>query len=199
MNLFQRIAAAAGVVITGAVMPAGPAVADPGTAGGHEVARPTFIYGAATPPADLDDAPQAVRDRVEKAARQGEQLVSLTKADYMPAGSPAALSYPSGCGLWVLVLKSGDYMLNSSLTSCNYVPSEIEMIGGIARWRGFWWDELNQEFAETSGRQTLVVEIPAYCRGSGTYTYQGTTNGALVLNGRLYTASAWDQADDVHC
>jgi hypothetical protein len=44
-----------------------------------------------------------------------------------------------------------------------------------------------------------VVEIPAYCRGSGTYTYQGTTNGALVLNGRLYTASAWDQADDVRC
>jgi hypothetical protein len=80
MNLFLRVAAVAGAVVTGPAMLTGPAAADPGVAGGYQVTRPTFIYGT-TPSADLDDAPRAVQDRVEQAVRQGSRLVSVTKAD----------------------------------------------------------------------------------------------------------------------
>jgi len=59
----------------------------------------------------------------------GATIVSIASADYAPFGSePSASAYPSGCGLWVLVIKMGNYAVDSSLTSCNSRPSEIAII-----------------------------------------------------------------------
>jgi hypothetical protein len=145
--------------------------------------------------AELANAPQVVKDKVAEAARNGATIVSIASADYAPSGSePGAFAYPSGCGLWVLVTKVGNYAVNSSLTSCNSRPSEIAMKAQLARWRGAWWQTVASKYDETSTSQTLVVEAKHRCLGT-TYQYQGATGGDLILNGRLYTADAWDKAE----
>jgi hypothetical protein len=172
------------------LLPSGAAQADEGEA---RIAGPSQA-AASRFSVELTNAPQVVKDKVAESTRNGATLVSITNADYVPSGSePSALAYPSGCGLWVLVTKVGNYAVNSSLTSCNTRPSEIAMKAQLARWRGAWWQTVASKEDDTSTSQTLVVEAKHRCLGT-TYQYQGATGGDLILNGRLYTADAWDGA-----
>ncbi|MEU0883363.1 hypothetical protein ABZ345_32555 [Lentzea sp. NPDC005914] len=173
-----------------ALLPGGAAQADEGAA---NIVAPSQA-AASRFSVELANAPQVVKDKAAEATRNGAKIVSIASADYTPSGSePSAFAYPSGCGLWVLVTKVGNYAVNSSLTSCNSRPSEIAMKAQLARWRGTWWQTVASKYDETSTSQTLVVEAKHRCIGT-TYTYQGATGGDLVLNGRLYTADAWDGA-----
>lgn len=178
------------LALLAALLPSGAAQADEGET---KIVAPSQA-AASRLSVELANAPQVVKDKVAEATRNGATLLSIAGADYVPSGSePSAFAYPSGCGLWVLVVKMGNYAVNSSLTSCNSRPSEIAMKAQLARWRGTWWQTVASEYDETSTSQTLVVEAKRRCLGT-TYEYQGATGGDLILNGRLYTADAWDGA-----
>lgn len=109
------------------------------------------------------------------------------------------MTFPSGCGLWVIVYKSGDYMVNSSLTSCTSRVTAIEMYGGIAREHWYGWQELNNGDAYDEGQSSLSLYVDAYCRGSGSYVYAGTTNGQLIRGGTTYNAAAYDSVSSTRC
>lgn len=203
LNLGVVVAATATVA---GLIPAAPAGAAPDIEGTRQtMVSPVFDYGAKRPQQKVEvnsSTPQVVKDKIAEIQARGLQILTVSHAGYEPVRtSPNEIvlaGYPSGCGLWVLVYRNGDYVISSSLTSCNGVAAEMEMTSGLARWRGTWWNEVNDGNRHARNTQTLVLEYGHYCRGT-TYTYQTTTNGALIFNGRHYTASAWDQLDNEAC
>jgi hypothetical protein len=131
-------------------------------------ARPTPVTPVpATAAAHTPAVPAAVQARVNSITAHGGTILHLTDAPYYKATAhrPAPLSttlarplrtttsatvarsldFPSGCGLWVIVYRSGNIIHSDSTTSCLYPVDEIQMLGGIA-WSRWWgWDELYQD------------------------------------------------------
>lgn len=109
-------------------------------------------------------------------------------------------SFPTGCGLWVVVYRDGNLIYNSSLTSCTYTVLDIQMHSGLAWSRWYGWQELYSQTFDTDDSASLSTWIRVDCSGTGTHDYQGVTNGFIeTYSGDEYEASAWDEIDRIEC
>lgn len=162
--------------------------------------------------------PARVQQKVTALQAKGVQLQHVRRVAYTPVQharkpdplpftasaakpNPSAViqDFPSGCGLWVIVYRSGSIIHNSSVTSCLHPVGEIEMLGGLARSRWWGWEEMAQDEDGNVGSDYLDLEVTYNCAGTGTHDYQGVTNGYLEIAGRGYHAAAWDQIDRIEC
>lgn len=148
------------------------------------------------------NAPQAVKDEVQRITRAGGTILAIASSEYREKNSNGSQtrSFPSNCGLHVIASKNGDYIQNSSLTSCLFPVTAMEMFGGVARSRFLGqWEQMETGDAYNEGRPSLTLTVSYYCRGTGTHDFQVVTNGELIKGGTTYTASAWDQIDHISC
>jgi hypothetical protein len=164
----------------------------------------------ATPSTATDGTaiPSALVGRLGSIQADGGEITKVVHADYTPSSKaatgnsalmPQAAALPSGCGLWVLVYKSGSSMRSESVTYCSSVMAYGYMYGGIARKRWWGWQELNAGEAETHWEKSFELNVSTYCANEGTYDYMGSTEGELEIYGRWYSASAWDWDLGVKC
>lgn len=169
---------------------------------GPSPASPSAQAGSAPLPSD---APNAVRSLYGSIIQKGGIVKGITSAAYQPnagstsSGSASPLSYPTGCGLWVVLYKSGRYMVNSSLTSCTTPVAEIQMYGGVAREHWYGWEELENGEDGNEGASSLSLDVNAYCYNSGSFIYAAATNGYLLRGSTEYTASAYDDVSSTAC
>lgn len=115
--------------------------------------------------ATIDDPAEQekVRAWMENAIADGSQIVSAQAGSYAPSTSVETtdevqpLAYPSGCGLYVLILRSGQTITNDTLTSCPTPYLFLIHQMRISAYHG-------------------VFDTPNEVTGVRTYNYQGGTS-----------------------
>lgn len=165
--------------------------------------------------------PAQVQERINELKAKGATVLKVSSAPYAKVSSdtqskspgltygrtpsadkaaPSPQSYPTGCGLWVIVYRDGNLIYNSSLTSCLYTVLDIQMHSGLA-WSRWWgWQELYSQTFDTDDSSYLDTWIRVDCSGTGTHDYQGVTNGFIeTYGGDEYEAAAWDEIDRIEC
>ena len=118
-----------------------------------------------------------------------------------PTSEAATTSgYPSGCGLSVYIgLPERGQVFGTSTTNCSFVVDSIRMESKMYRSRWYGWEQVQQGSSFGTGKKSDHVTLGHGCAGT-VHTYKLVTHGAVVVGGKEFTASAYDQLErDIGC
>jgi hypothetical protein len=147
--------------------------------------------------------------RVKEEIRiNGGQIVGEKKATYEPApekdtgkkgGELSTMSFPSGCGLYLIVYfnyHSGTYsdVVGSSMTSCTYSVYYIGMDSVLNKYDTFWlwWDDVDWDSNGAYWVSSLTTTTNFLCTTGNYSGFSGSTSGQLYSGGTRYTAAVYD-------
>lgn len=121
------------------------------------------------------------------------------KAEYVTSSNDVS-AYPTGCGLWVTLSRSGNVLTGSALTSCTANQSRIWQKVTIQRSRWYGWETMASVTDWRNNVASFALDLPYNCGGTGTHDFRAISEGQVTTySGQIYTASAYDQIDGVAC
>jgi len=153
----------------------------------------------------LDD--QAVADEVNKILNEGGVILGVTQADYVadvsreapgkePGGTVSTMAYPAGCGLSVIMYRSGQSVRSSSVTSCAAPFTVGEMDNVIMFWAWLRWNVKASNTTHSGGGTSFVVNTTYNCPNTNSTEWRTETYGDLWRGSTHYMAAAYDIFDD---
>jgi len=108
--------------------------------------------------------------------------------------------YPTGCGLSVILYRTGNTISGSMATSCNFSVTSIDHNMYLYRSRFFGWERLITHEGDYSyGTNSKGTVIRYNCSGTGTHDFRVEGYGYVGMNGTTFDASAYDEIDSVSC
>lgn len=127
------------------------------------------------------------------------------KVDYKEVGgtkskSARAASFPSGCGLTVILYRNGNTLHSSVMTKCAFTVSVIENNATLSRSRWFGWENVQTHPVDHHTQvATVITEMDYNCTNTGTHDFKLIGSGNLTKGGTHYYADAYDELDKVSC
>lgn len=190
------VAAATLAVMLGLTVgsPAYAAPSEPSSGDGLSVADSNEAAIDATL-ATIDDPAQqdTVRAWMEEATADGAQIAKAQTGNYTPTtgGEVSTLAYPSGCGLFVLILRNGQTITNDTLTSCTSGPYQFlthEM--RITAYDGVFGvpnEVTGVRVFNYAGGTSDAQEISWTCANYNQTSFNAISRGIMAKNGEEYT------------
>ena len=149
----------------------------------------------------VDVSLPGVQEAAQELVDSGAEIIGGTTVMYEPENSSskvmAPMVFPSGCGLTVLMSRSGRVVSSSSLTACNSGSwSSARMENGIMFWAWLQWNVLGGWKSKGVGPMTSFTLSNSYtCVNGNSTEFRTETYGELVKGGTRYTAAAYDIFD----
>lgn len=153
--------------------------------------------------ADFDKHLAQVKEDIRLHGGQilGEKKVAYQAAtpNAAAAGVSPAASFPSGCGLYIIVYinhrtTSYSNVVGSSLTSCTFSTTYIQMDSILNKYDTYWgaWASVDEDFNSVYGASSLTTLTNFTCTTGNYSGFSGSTGGSLYIGSTRYNASACD-------
>lgn len=141
----------------------------------------------------------AVLAKLAELRAAGAEVISVTQTSYKPAGSSSKVvspqALPSGCGLTVIVSRSGRVIDGSSITSCSFAFTTGTMNSTMTHYNPDWgiWDS-TVAYGNTATAVGTIMHLDIYynCANGNLSNYRNTAVGSLYVGSTHYTAAAYD-------
>jgi hypothetical protein len=116
-------------------------------------------------------------------------------------GSVTPASYPTGCGLTVLISRWGNWIDNDTYTGCNFAVASIQHNLKIQRSRWYGWETLRDVTFTPGFNTTSKFDFLNYdCTSTGIHDFRVIGSGQVIpYGGSVATAAAYDQLDEQNC
>lgn len=139
----------------------------------------------------------------EPAASSTEDMPRRVASYNVPFKDAKGIPYPSGCHLAVVITRGGSRIMGDVSTVCLTPFQKVFTHGSIFRSRWWGWEPMLQGIEKTCGAGTFCqVPIPQLtysCKGTGTHDFRVEGYGYLTINGKVYSAKAYDKIDAQYC
>ena len=109
-------------------------------------------------------------------------------------------AYATGCGFHVIVYRTGNTIIGSTLTDCDSVQTRIWHQVTIQRSRWWGWPTVDSDYDWRYGVSSFALDRQYPCGGTGTHDFRAIGEGQILLgNGDVATARAYDEIDGQTC
>jgi hypothetical protein len=137
---------------------------------------------------------------IAEAAATADDFTVVSKqyvADSSKSIAAAPAAFPSGCGLVVLLHRSGMLISGDVFTDCDSVFTEGVQNAALGHYNPDWltWDEKDYD-STTAAIGTFMASYVSYnCSNTNLSGWRLTGGGNIVIGATYYTASAYDQLE----
>ncbi|HEX7825031.1 MAG TPA: hypothetical protein VF477_09030 [Mycobacterium sp.] len=145
--------------------------------------------------ATIDDPAQqaSVRAWMEESTADGSEIITAQAGDCRSSGSEGAArrAYPSGCGLYVLILCNGQKITNDTLTSCvsgpyQFLTHQMRVTG----YHGVFGTPNEVTGVRTynyGGGSSQSQQLSWTCPNHNKTSFRAISLGVMAKNGQEYT------------
>lgn len=148
-----------------------------------------------------EDYPQIVLDKIAELEAGGAEIIKLSTSEYSVEHTGTGVTtfaYPSGCGLTVIISKSGYVIKGDALTSCAGPFTALTHQDTLQTFNPDWgiWSTLRTGSKIYTSRSSGTSEIAYTCANTNRANYKTITRGTLTRGGNEYVATVYDQFDN---
>lgn len=205
-NRTRKLAAVGALVLVMGVTAPSAAMANTPDTSKLSSTQPSAPAGAETDaPPPLDESDPAVAAKLEDLRAAGAEIIGGSTSTYVAEGEDAAdastRAFPSGCGLTVILSRSGSTVTSSNLTSCAapWTVAEMDSFIGFLAW-GHYNNVVAEDTEYSGGGLNMSMDYSYTCVNTTNQTWFRTeTYGELFRGNTRYTAAAYDVIDDQPC
>lgn len=202
MSMPRKSARTVGVLVAAVAVTAGLALGGPAYAIGEVEPSPNDSTTVAENNQAAIDATLAtieepvhqerVRAWMEEATADGSEIISAHTGDYESAAAEGAAqrAYPSGCGLYVLILRYQQTITNDSLTSCLTPYTFLTHQMRITAYHGVFGTPKEVTGVRTynyAGGTSQSQDLSWTCANHNQTRFDAITKGVMAKNGQEYT------------